>query len=243
MKRIRGRVASKSLGGTSCQEYISSLAIYILYSAMLQSTNCDKATEVGSLPTTGWLIRPATSPCPAWDQPPSHRGPHVQSRQGLEVSSICGSATSCGLFGFGQSFSQVQFGANELTLKSARVVFYLCDYVCLCYFYFWEGVGFGFWSVGLCCWRSCSYSQILFHCQEIKNKQIDTIFELFSKEKTNGACGPDSCLLGVVFLFGVFVLDRCIAMTILVPVPNRCKQLCLPNKRMQQFGGRQGAGA
>lgn len=43
-------------------------------------------------------------------------------------------------------------------------------------------------------------------------------------------------------MFGIFVLDRHIAMTILVPIPDRGKQLCLPNKLTQPFGGRRGMG-
>lgn len=90
------------------------------------------------------------------------------------------------------------------------------------------------------------------YCVIAKKLKINksTLFLNFSpkkKKKTNGACGPDSCLLGVVFLFvclvGIFVLDRHRAMTILVPIPNRGKQLCLPDKLMVQFGGEPARGA
>lgn len=39
--------------------------------------------------------------------------------------------------------------------------------------------------------------------RNLKNKQVNAIFELFSKRKTNGACGQTAVLLGVVFSFSI----------------------------------------
>lgn len=110
-------------------------------------------------------------------------------------------------------------------------------------------------TLGLGVWVCVSDGVTVIHkyCVIAKKLKINksTLFLNFSpkkkKNKTNGACGPDSCLLGVVFLFvclfGIFVLDRHRAMTILVPIPNRGKQLCLPDKLMVQFGGEPARGA
>lgn len=141
----------------------------------------------------------------------------------------------------------MQFGANESTLKPTREACQGC-FICATMY---VSVTFIFeraWASAFGAWVCVADGVVVIHkyCFIARKLKINksTLFLSFSpKKKTNGACGPDSCLLGVVFLFGGVVLDRCIAMTILVPIPNRCKQLCLPNKRMQQFGGRQGAGA
>lgn len=80
-----------------------------------------------------------------------------------------------------------------------------------------------------------------FTAKELKiNKS--TLFLSFSAKEKQMVLWGRQLFVRCGFLFGIFVLDRRIAMTILVPIPNRGKQLSLPDKLTQQFGGRQGAG-
>jgi hypothetical protein len=66
--------------------------------------------------------------------------------------------------------------------------------------------------------------------KKLKINKSTLFLSFFSKRKTNGACGPESCLLGVVFFVWYFYVGQAHRHDILVPIPNRGKQLCLPDK-------------